>query len=244
MIKKFIPLLAQTFKSIIMKKTATFISLILSFVFTTPLFVQAGVGKFEGVITYNISISGPNLSAELTAMFPKTMTLTVKGSDSRNEAVSAMGTMVEITNYSKKLTITLMGMMGKKVAIKKTLDEVTKDMGNDPKPVVQMTGETKDIAGYKCKKAIITIDNKGKKITIDAWFTDELGGKELNWGNSVYRDIEGMLMEYSVVEQGMTMKYSAASVEKKAVSDSEFEIPADYTLTTEAELRSMFGGGM
>lgn len=227
-----------------MKKTAAFISLLISLVLTTPLFVQAGSGKFEGVITFNIAISGPNLSAEQTAMFPKTMTLTVKGSDSRNEAVSAMGTMGEITNYSKKFTVTLIGMMGKKFAIKKTLEEITKDQGNDPKAVVQMTGETKDVAGYKCKKAVITIDNNGKKTTIDAWFTDELGGKELNWGNATYRDIEGMLMEYTLTEQGMTMKYSAASVEKKAVNDSEFEIPADYKLTTEAELRSMFGGGM
>jgi hypothetical protein len=39
------------------------------------------------------------------------------------------------------------------------------------------------------------------------------------------------------------MKLSATSIEKKSVSAKDFDIPADYTLTTQEELKSKFGGG-
>ena len=38
------------------------------------------------------------------------------------------------------------------------------------------------------------------------------------------------------------MRFTAASVEKKNISAKEFEIPSDYTLTTQEELKSKFGG--
>jgi hypothetical protein len=39
------------------------------------------------------------------------------------------------------------------------------------------------------------------------------------------------------------MKFSATSVEKKSLAAKDFEIPSDYTLTTQDELKSKFGGG-
>ncbi|MCX6282860.1 MAG: hypothetical protein NTW31_01275, partial [Bacteroidetes bacterium] len=198
----------------------------------------------EGVISYSISFPNSTLPADQLAMFPKESIVSVKGNNSRNESTSAMGNMIEITNYDKKFTVTLLDMMGKKLAIKKTLEEITNDLGKQPKPSIQVTSETRDIAGYKCKKAIITLEKDGKKSSFDVWYTSELGGKESNFGNPLYQDIDGMLMEFSFQERTLTMKYSVAKVEKKALSDSIFEIPADFKLTTQEELKSMFGGGM
>jgi len=228
----------------LMKKAAIilFSFIVLSLAF--PGMTNAAGGKFEGVITYNITFPNSTMSADQLAMFPKTMTLMVKGTNSRNESSSAMGKMVEITNYDKKFTVSLLDMMGKKFAIRKSLDEINQEMSKDPKPVVQVTSETKDLAGYKCKKAIVTIEKNGKKTSFEIWYTNELGGKEMNFGNPVYQDIDGLLMEFTLAEQNFTMKYSVDKVEKKAVDESSFEIPADYKLTTEAELRNMFGGGM
>jgi len=49
-------------------------------------------------------------------------------------------------------------------------------------------------------------------------------------------------MEFSMIQPQFTMKYSAISVEKKKVSDKEFEIPAEYIVTTKEELQSKLGG--
>ncbi|MCX6285645.1 MAG: hypothetical protein NTY96_00845 [Bacteroidetes bacterium] len=227
-----------------MKKTAGLICLIFAFGLITPISANAGGGKFEGVISYSITFPNSTLPAEQLAMFPKAMTLTVKGTNTRNESVSAMGNMVEITNFDKKFTVSLLNMMGKKLAIRKTLDEINQDISKEPKPSVQITNETKDISGYKCKKAVVTIEKNGKKNSFEIWYTNELGGREVNFGNPVYQDIDGMLMEFTFQERTLSMKYTVTKVEKKAVLDSSFEIPSDYTLTTEAELKNMFGGGM
>ncbi|MCX6281196.1 MAG: hypothetical protein NTU51_04480 [Bacteroidetes bacterium] len=223
-----------------MKKTV----LLFCIIFALPLISNAGGGKFEGVISYSITIPNSTMPAEQIAMFPKAMTLLVKGSNTRNESTSAMGTMVEITNYDKKFTVSLMDIMGKKLAIRKTMDEISKDLGKEPKPTIELKNDIKDIAGYKCKKAIVTVEKNGKKIAFEIWYTNELGGKETNFGNPVYQDIDGMLMEFTFQEQSLSMQYLVTKVEKKALTDSIFEIPSDYKLTTEAELKSMFGGGM
>ena len=91
---------------------------------------------------------------------------------------------------------------------------------------------------------IITISKNGTKNSFETWYTSELGGKESNFGNPLYQDIDGMLMEFTFQERTLTMKYSVSKVEKKDIPDSMFEIPADYKLTTTEELKSMFGGGM
>ncbi|MCK4408353.1 MAG: hypothetical protein KAV44_11800, partial [Bacteroidales bacterium] len=67
-------------------------------------------------------------------------------------------------------------------------------------------------------------------------------GKALNSGQALYSEIDGVLLEYEIDAKGMAMKFEATSVEKKNVSDKEFDIPEDYKITTKDELESMFGG--
>ena len=106
-----------------------------------------------------------------------------------------------------------------------------------------MTTETKDIAGYKCKKAQVTTEEDGVKTSYDVWFTDELGGRDINFYNPIYKDINGVLMEFYMKTPQISFKFSASNVEKKSVSAKDFEIPADYKLTTKEELKSKFGMG-
>jgi hypothetical protein len=40
----------------------------------------------------------------------------------------------------------------------------------------------------------------------------------------------------------MTMRFTATSVEKKAVPLTEFEIPADYSIISKDELKNKIGG--
>jgi hypothetical protein len=176
-------------------------------------------------------------------MFPKMMTVSVKGSKARTEMNVGGGVVIEILDYVSKTKIALINMMGQKYAIKETAEEIEKDNAGQPKGVVTLTNETKNIAGYTCKKAIVTTDEDGVKTTFEVWFTDEIGGKDANFDNPVYKDINGVMLEFTSKTPQANMKFTATSVEKKAVSPKDFEIPADYTLTTQAELKSKFGGG-
>ena len=231
------PLKFKKMKKIIPKTTLTFILL---------FFISAALvaGKpFDGVITYKITYPDSKLSEAQLNMSPKVMTVSVKGSKARTELNIGGGSEIGIVDYATKSKITLINMMGQKFAIKQTTAELAKENAGQPKGTVNITNETKNIAGYNCKKAVVTTDEDGVKTSFDVWFTDELGGKDANFDDPVYQEVPGVMMEFIIKTPQMSMKLSATSVEKKAVAAKDFEIPADYTLTTQEELKSKFGGG-
>jgi hypothetical protein len=217
-----------------------------SFTLILLFFVSAALmaaKPFDGVITYKISYPDSKYTEAQLNMFPKVMTVSVKGSKARTEMNVGGGTTVEILDYVAKTKVALINMMGQKYAIKQTAQEIEKENAGQPKGTVNVTNETKNIAGYICKKAIVTSDEDGVKTTFEVWFTEDLGGKDANFDNPLYKDINGVMLEFLIKTPQITMKLSASSVEKKAVSAKDFEIPADYTLTTQEELKSKFGGG-
>ena len=218
----------------------SFLTFILLFMVSAALVA----GKpFEGVITYKISYPDSKFTEAQLNMFPKVMTVSIKGSKARTEMNVGGGVTIEIVDYVAKMKISLINMMGQKYAIKQTQQDIEKENADQPKGTVNVTNETKSIAGYTCKKAIVTTEEDGVKSTFEVWFTEELGGKEANFDNPIYKDINGVMLEFIIKTPQITMKLSTTSVEKKAVSAKDFEIPADYPLTTKEELKSKFGGG-
>jgi hypothetical protein len=226
-----------------MKKTAIAIAalVLISLVFM-PVMKAYPQKSFEGLITYKITYPDNTFTESQMAMFPKILTVSIKGEKSRTDIQTGMGNTIEISDYTTKTKTTLLDMMGQKFAIRSTWEEIQKEMETEAKGQVQMTGESKMIAGYNCKKAIVTVDDKGTKYTFDVFYTSELGPQAANFDNPVYKDIDGVLLEFSMHTPQFTMKFTASAVEKKSVSSKDFEIPQDYTLTTKEELRSKFGG--
>lgn len=225
-----------------MKRTYIILSFIAILAIILPLTLVAGGKPFEGIITYKITYPDSKFTESQLAMFPKVMTVMVKGSKSKTEMSTGMGNQTEINDYTEKTKTALLDMMGQKYAIKETAAEIQKDMEKEPTAKVEVTNETRTIAGYVCKKALVTAEQDGKKTVFEVWFTDEIGSKDANFDNALYKEIDGVLMEFMMKTPQLTMKFTVSSVEKKSVSAKEFEIPADYKLTTKEELKSKFGG--
>jgi GLPGLI family protein len=225
-----------------MKKLFSYLLLATLVTIIFPVLVIAGDKNFEGIITYKISYPDSKFTESQMAMFPKLIIVSIKGSKSKSETNSTMGNQTEINDYADKSKITLLNMMGQKYAIRETAAEIQKDMEKEPKAQVEVTNETKTIAGYLSKKAIVTTNNDGEKTVYEVWFTEELGSKDVNFDNPIYKDINGVLMEFQIKTEQVTMKCTVSSVEKKSISSKEFEIPSDYTITTKEELKSKFGG--
>jgi hypothetical protein len=225
-----------------MKKQLNILSFPIMLAIMLPLVVIAGGKPFEGVITYKISYPDSKFTESQLAMFPKLMTVSIKGTKSKTEMSTGMGNQTEIIDYSDKTKVALLDMMGQKYAIKETTADIQKDMENEPSGKVVITNETKTIAGYMSKKAIVTTEQDGEKTVYEVWFTDEMGSTDANFDKALYKDINGVLMEFQMVTPQITMKFSVSTVEKKSISAKEFEIPAEYKLTTKEELKSKFGG--
>jgi len=225
-----------------MKKLFSYLLLATLVTIIFPVLVIAGDKNFEGIITYKISYPDSKFTESQMAMFPKQMSVMIKGSKSKTEMITGMGNQTEINDYTEKSKISLLDMMGQKYAIKETAADIQKEMEKEPPAKVEVTNETKTIAGYLSKKAIVTTNQDGEKTVYEVWFTEELGSKDVNFADPVYKDINGVLMEFLMKTPQITMKFTVSSVEKKNVAAKEFEIPSDYKLTTKEELKSKFGG--
>ncbi|MGB3948863.1 MAG: hypothetical protein WBM13_12830 [Bacteroidia bacterium] len=99
---------------------------------------------------------------------------------------------------------------------------------------IKPTDETKMIAGYKCKKAIVNI--KGEEpVQYDIYYTNEINIENSNFANP-YSKLDGVLMEYRMQKFGLEMQFSATAVKKEKVEDEAFTIPEDAEQITQEEL--------
>jgi hypothetical protein len=226
-----------------MKRSIALIVLAAFAILILPAASRAGNKPFEGIITFKITYPDNKFSESQQAMLPKMMTITIKGDKSKSEIKTAGGNQVEISDYTAKTKVALLDMMGQKYAVKSTAEEIQKENAKEPAGTVQETSETKVIAGYTCKKAIVTVNDDGVKTTYEVYYSGELGPKAANFDNPTYKDIDGVMLEFSMKTPQFTMVFTASDVEKKSVSAKEFEVPADFKPITKEELQNKFGGG-
>jgi GLPGLI family protein len=198
---------------------------------------------FEGTISYTMDFQGlpPEAAAYMAGAETKTY---IKGDKSRAESVTAFSTTIIITDGAAKTQVRLMDAMGQKYMIKTSLDDYKKKYNPDDIKV-KLIDETKTIAGYKCKKAEVTMKDKdGKENLVIVWYSDEVPTYKSDF--KMFGDIPGMLMEYEIKQQGMTIKFTCKSIVNEKISADKFEIPSGYPETTEEELKKnmqKMGGG-
>jgi len=199
---------------------------------------------FKGVVTYEISYPGVELDPMMQAQLPTMMTFTMKDNMGKMEMATGMFTQGEIIDADSKTLITFIEAMGQKFKIVMDADMVAEKKSEAPKPEIEKTGDTKEIAGYKCKMAtvVMTLED-GTEIETDVYYTEDLYSPAMDFNNE-FEGIDGFPFEYMMDMGQMKMKFTVTSVSKGGVKSSDFELPEDYKQVTEDELKSMFGGGM
>lgn len=202
----------------------------------------------EGIITYAMTMEGlpPEQAAmigdmELKSTFKNTMVLT--------EMSSMMFT--NQTLVDDKGMVMLMEQMGNKIAVKQTKEEMEKEEAKQKEkpadPKIEYTTETKTIAGYECKKAIVTMVGKDKKEEkMEIWYSDKfenLNKEGKGRGQSFMKGLKGVPFEYSGAQGPMKFKMVAKEVSIEPVADSKFELSTEgYKMMTMDELKAMQGG--
>ncbi|MEE4256873.1 MAG: hypothetical protein V2I47_07535 [Bacteroidales bacterium] len=221
---------------------------ILSFMMVAAIimgFASTAISKdFSGVITYKISYPGMEIDASMAAMMPKMATLSIKENMSKFEiSMGQMGKQIQIIDGEAKTVTTVMDMMGQKFYYVQTEDEIQAEEGAE-NISVDIKDETKEIAGYECTKAVVTVVENGEEMMFTIFFSEEIGSSSLNIDNPYFKDIPGAMLEFEIATGTGTMKMEALSVDKKKLSESEFEVPEGFQEKTSAEIKQMFGGGM
>lgn len=189
-------------------------------------------------IVYGVNVNSPGMDETIKSMMPEEMTMTFKGDMVRTEMVTPMTTSITIINSKKNEGTTLMEMFGNKIAMDLTEQLQAANGKTENSDVkVEITKETKMIAGYKCTKAITRI--KGNSEPVIVYFSEDLPMVKSQLTSS-FSGIKGCLMEFSTDQGGIALKMTAKSVTVGNVPDSKFEVPAGYQKMDAKDLQNMF----
>lgn len=206
----------------------------------TPIALIAQNKKpFEGTIVYALNFDEAGLDPASASMLQgREMTIYIKGDKSKLEMDMGMMKTSTITDAKTGNVVTLMDIMGQKMALKMTKEEIEKQRGEVKEPTIKYTDETKEIAGYKCKKAIAVTED-GDELAI--FYTDEIIGSA-GTTNNQFKGLKGFPLEYQANQNGLKMLVTAKSVKPGKVDDSKFKISSEYKEVTQEQLQNMFGG--
>jgi GLPGLI family protein len=214
----------------------------------SALISMAGITKaqttksFQGTITYSIAPIG-TVDAALAAQLPKSSMMSVKDAKSKKETAQGPAVITEITDATSKIFTILLDIPTGKYCIKLTEDSIKKGLAKKLTITAKFIDSTKVIAGYTCKKAVLTFkDVDGTENNETIFYTEDIGGKDFNY-NSEYYLIPGLMMEYEKnTGMDITLKYTASEVKKGKISDKIFMTPSDFKELSPEEAKKMLGG--
>ena len=124
-----------------------------------------------------------------------------------------------------------------KVMTKRTVEQAMIDSLTIPSTTgayfEYVDGETKEIAGWEAKKALLHVFNdEGKDNPIEFWYTPEIGPTP----NFLFNGIAGMPLQFTMpIGEGREMSYTAIEVKKGKVKAVDLLLPAGYKEVSDEE---------
>jgi len=210
---------------------------LLSILAVTALFVSSAIAQFEGKIVYGLDYELPPAMESRKSMLPSEMIMLVSKEKTKFIQKTMMGEQIVITNIKSNETTLLMDMMGKKMAISVPAP-TEEELQKEKLPVFKYDDKTKKIAGYKCKHAIMIVeDENGDENEYDVYYTEEIPAS----ANTKLKGLKGFPLEYTVVSNGMVIIATAKEVKKEKFPKSEFVIPEGFEKMTLEEFQKSMG---
>lgn len=199
----------------------------------TGLQVKAQKRLTEATITYSIVINSTNPSPKASDMLDgATSIIYLKGSSSRSDMVSSLGTQ-SIINDGKTGDVTILKDYGQqKYMINLTAENWKQYNQKNEGVTFTYENEYKTIAGYKSQKAIGKLAN-GNTFTV--YFTRELlpVNKEFQYLN---KNLPGLAMEYEATQGDTKVTYTVSNINLNLVPAAKFDIPkSGYRVMTYEE---------
>ncbi|HBF87640.1 MAG TPA: hypothetical protein DDX39_03270 [Bacteroidales bacterium] len=182
----------------------------------------------EGTILYEIKYLDDAKSNPLISLLPTEMTIKFKEDSYIQKIEGWMGIFSMAGIYNKKAgtNSALLKIMSDKYHYETTLDGVSFGYDSLPEMKIEYSDEIKEIAGYKCKKAIVNFTDNAIP-DIELFYTNEIMiGKPNN--HNPFGEIDGVLLKYQMGFQKFKMEVTAVKVEQIDIADEEFDIPSDY----------------
>jgi hypothetical protein len=196
----------------------------------------------KGVIEYDITYPNPSEVTMSMDLMPKTVTYRFNENKTCSEISAGMGALktIVLTDYVNKKIIQTLNLLGKKYKVEFDKSDIDSLNNAEPALTLEHTEETKKIAGYDCYKVKCTTkDANGAIINFDVFYTKTIKSPHVNWFG-MYKEIDGMLMEYRVKRYGITMNFKAKTVSEEGAEDAAFQLEGEYKDIPAAEMDGYF----
>lgn len=189
----------------------------------------------EGTLVYNISVETGSSEPKMADMLDgATTTIYIKGSQSRSELVSGLGSEVSIYDSKRSSGVILKDYSGQKLMITLTKEDWERKNSKYEGITFEPTNESMVIAGYNCKKAIAKIKDGS---TFVVYYTPEIDIADKNYG-AQFKSLPGLALQYEWQSGKTKYKYTLTKLSFDAVAISLFEIPkSGYRVMSFAETR-------
>ena len=196
----------------------------------------------KGSVTYSMTM--PNASEEMAAMGESTITVHF---DEKNQAtdMSMMGgmmlmkTIVPTANKKdSKMTVEVMGMKYEITDIGEEASKATNNVGNveNATEVIYDKKDTKEILGFKCYKATISMNDGTKSVF---YITDAIAPQAVEADAKV--KLSGYPLEMNVKTAQGEMLMKATKFSKEITADA-FKVGEGFTKVTMEEFQKQMGG--
>lgn len=176
----------------------------------------------ECTITYALSADSSNTDKGLAESLNNSNKIVyIKGNESRVDLVSKAFKQSSFFDKSKSEAVILRELGDNRYMTKLSKEAWIKaNQKFDDANIVKLE-ETKTILGYECKKAIIRLKDKTEIVVYYALLIVP-SVKEYEYQ---FKNIPGVVLEYSTTEKGNTVFYKAIKINLSPVPEHYFEIP-------------------
>ncbi|MEO8862331.1 MAG: DUF4412 domain-containing protein [Ginsengibacter sp.] len=189
----------------------------------------------EGTLVYNISVeTGSNQPKMADMLDGATTTVYLKGDQSRSEMLSGLGSEATIHNATTGTGVILKDYSGQKLMITLTPQDWEKNNKKYDGITFENTGETSEISGFSCHKAIAKLKD-GSTFTV--YYTTDVNAVNKEYDYQ-FRTLPGLAVQYEMQTGKMKFKFTLASINYATVPALKFEIPkSGYRVLTYEEAK-------
>ena len=189
----------------------------------------------EGSLVYNISVETGSTQPKMADMLDgATTTVYLKGSESRTEMISGLGSEATIYNATTGNGVILKDYSAQKLMITLKPEDLNKNNKKYDGITFEKTGETAVIAGFNCQKTIAKLKD-GSTFTV--YYTTDINVTNKDYDYQ-FKTLPGLAVQYEMQTGKMKFKFTLSKINYSLVPASKFEIPkSGYRVLTYEETK-------
>lgn len=192
-------------------------------IFSSSVMLCRGQKKLSDLtLIYEAKVTTGNAEPRMADAFDgATTTIFLKGNMSRSEMSSALFSSTTIHDAQTGIAVVLREVSGQKLLIRMTAANWKDKNARYQGISFTNTSETREIAGYKCTKAVAKMSD-GSSFTV--FYTPDIipENKEYDYH---FRNLNGLPLEYELTQRNLTIRYTVSKINMNPVPASKFEIP-------------------